>query len=282
MKLSRLLLFSVLPINLIAQSFNDFAPRFSPDGTKIAFYRYIEGIPEIMQIDVDGKNLIQLTKSTGQWSIGAIWEDDGKELVFSHGKNMRSMDIATIDISTKSVQLIERNGTEFPLGKSGDKVLWVSKKEDNTKFFLSRNYYSNVAEDIKIDEAKDYWIFPHPEEEALFVHIKDEGKEGLYKLDKNKKLAKLLDLPNLQNLVSSKDGKKIAFEIDSEENADIYIANVDGSDFERLTFDVYPDYMPDFSPDGHSIVFSSARTGMFLLYIIDLDTNEITKITDSK
>jgi Tol biopolymer transport system component len=60
------------------------------------------------------------------------------------------------------------------------------------------------------------------------------------------------------------------------------MANSDGSKLQRLTIDKSKDFMPAFSPDNKSIVFSSSRTGAFYLYKMDLKSRKISPLTGVK
>jgi dipeptidyl aminopeptidase/acylaminoacyl peptidase len=59
----------------------------------------------------------------------------------------------------------------------------------------------------------------------------------------------------------SPDGKRVAFMSRRTGNWDIYIADVDGSNLQRLTDDPADDGLPTWSPDGEAIAFVSSRGG---------------------
>jgi dipeptidyl aminopeptidase/acylaminoacyl peptidase len=56
----------------------------------------------------------------------------------------------------------------------------------------------------------------------------------------------------------SPDGTRLAFEAVDGGNTDIYVVNVDGSDLRRLTTDEATDQLPQWSPDGATIVYDNA------------------------
>ena len=71
----------------------------------------------------------------------------------------------------------------------------------------------------------------------------------------------------------SPDARKIAFHRDSGgNNVDIYIMNVDGSNIRRLTDTPGPDTLPTWTPDGR-IVFRSARSGSWAIYVMNADSS---------
>ncbi len=57
-------------------------PRWSPDGSKIAFYSNRSGWYEIWSINPDGSGLEQLTDTPGQSVNFAVWAPDGKRMAY--------------------------------------------------------------------------------------------------------------------------------------------------------------------------------------------------------
>lgn len=76
----------------------------------------------------------------------------------------------------------------------------------------------------------------------------------------------------------SPDGKLIAFDF----MGDIYTLPIEGGDAEHITKGMAFDTHPRFSPDGNSILFTSDRDGAENLWILNLDTDETTKVTKGK
>jgi serine/threonine protein kinase/Tol biopolymer transport system component len=67
------------------------APEFSPTGDKIAFNMYIdEGDLHLFTIDVDGRNLTQVTKAEGERNGVARWSRDGSALYFHQDRPIAS------------------------------------------------------------------------------------------------------------------------------------------------------------------------------------------------
>jgi Tol biopolymer transport system component len=61
-------------------------------------------------------------------------------------------------------------------------------------------------------------------------------------------------------------------------NAEIYIANLDGSDAIRLTDNPGPDYQPSLSADGSKVVFSSLRSGTSRIWTMNADGSNPTEL----
>ncbi|MDX9864723.1 MAG: hypothetical protein RBT34_07965 [Anaerolineaceae bacterium] len=89
---------------------------------------------------------------------------------------------------------------------------------------------------------------------------------------------------NTHDAVYSPDGNWILFVQGSGTSADLWRMNSSGSLApQRLTDDSNEDSYPDWSPDGHSIVFTSIRSGQTDLYLLDLNTGPdpyvVTRLT---
>ena len=66
-------------------AFRDRGPKWSPDGTQIAFYSDRSGRYETWTIRPDGSGLEQLTKTTGAARIEVTWAPDGKRIATNDG-----------------------------------------------------------------------------------------------------------------------------------------------------------------------------------------------------
>jgi Tol biopolymer transport system component len=65
---------------LTDDAFRDRGPRWSPDGSRIAFYSDRSGRYETWWIRPDGRDLEQLTKATGPPRVEVAWSPDGKRI----------------------------------------------------------------------------------------------------------------------------------------------------------------------------------------------------------
>ena len=82
----------------------------------------------------------------------------------------------------------------------------------------------------------------------------------------------------------SPDGTKIAFarymdKTKSQTSSELFLMNADGTNPQRLTHNNAPDIVPSWSPDGQQIAFTSARSGSWEVYIIDVATRVVRQIT---
>ncbi len=80
--------------------------------------------------------------------------------------------------------------------------------------------------------------------------------------------------------VTSPDGRRLAWSMSVDGNADIYETTADGSgDPVRLTTEPGIDTSPTWSPDGHQIAFVSQRGGSPQIYVMNADGSGARRLT---
>src|SRR5262249_55928207 len=115
----------------------EYAPRFSPDGKKVAFESTRSGNHEVWVCDADGSNLIQLTSSNGGWAGTPRWSPNGREVVFDLARgtdrNIYVFDVEgaaprriTTEPSDEGLASYSRDGKWIYFGsnRTGDSEIW--------------------------------------------------------------------------------------------------------------------------------------------------------------
>jgi len=143
----------------------DLAPRFSPDGTKLVFTRYITetGRSALFTVRVDGGGLKQLTP-WGNGAEDADWSPDGTKIVFEAYPNLGSRgEVFTIDADGQQLTNLTDN---YRSGGGSSDPVWSL---DGTKIlFLSEHYFSGESgiglATMNPDGTDRHFISPNPEE----------------------------------------------------------------------------------------------------------------------
>ncbi|GAB4530605.1 MAG: hypothetical protein Kow0063_08940 [Anaerolineae bacterium] len=135
-----------------------------------------------------------------------------------------------------------------------------------------RIYFLGTADNqqynIEIPGEQAAWS---PDSNRLVYRSGRDGKQGIWISNRDDSGAHNITSEGNDSFPSwSPDGRTIAFHREVGGNVDIYAMNPDGSNIRRLTDAPGPDTLPAWTPDGR-IVFRSARTGSWGIYIMNAD-----------
>ncbi len=239
------------------RNYYNIAPAISPDGSKIAILSDRDGYADIFFISaVDGKELRKVVAGGRtpaleelQWlQAGITWSPDGKKIAFTSKAG-----------ATDALNIIEL--------KSGDRHTY--------KTFLEGMFMANWS--------------PQGDKIAL-VGLKG-NKSDIYVFDVNThKVTPITDDKfSDSDPVWSPDGSQIAFVSDRGNylnganiqmskynftNKDIYIYTVATKSIQRITNDPFEENYPAWSSSGKKLAYTSDRSGVFNIYIKDLDSND--------
>jgi len=212
---------------------NDGSPAWSPDGSKIAFSRSQGSGPyfteEIWVMDSDGSNQVQLTTAAepGWFNGSPSWSPDGKRIAFVSGR--------VASFHTSHVWVMDADGSN---------LTQLTQLALNT-YWNGAPAWSPDAKRIAFASARYYDDGPNQD---IWVMDADGSNQK-----------RLTDDPAYDRSPSwSPDGTKIIFECQrmreisenvwTNEPAEIYVMNADGSNVTRLTNDTYADDEPAWRP----------------------------------
>jgi Tol biopolymer transport system component/imidazolonepropionase-like amidohydrolase len=123
-------------------------PSWSPDGKRITFQGFYQGYFHIWTIDIDGKNLKQIT--SGKYDDREpSWNADGKSIVFASDRS-GNYDIWEIDLST---------GKETQLTTNRDDDAHPHKSFDGKRLLHTREIKGSYSEIILRENNKEASLF---------------------------------------------------------------------------------------------------------------------------
>ena len=245
---SRLELFGIDPDGsgegqLTNNTESDFAPKFSPDGRRIAFQRG----NQIWTMNADGTGETRLTTTIGS-NIPGSWSPDGTQIVFQ----------STRDPLPPGA----------PPGSNATEIYRMNADGTN-----QTRLTTNLTQD-----AFPAWS---PDGSKILFRTNRDGNPNLYTMNPDGSApTQLTSTPAEESGPAwSPDGRQIAFHTDRDafpgralnRNLEIYRMNADGTGETRLTFSDFSgggdpnrdltgyDLFPAWSPEGDRIVFHSGR-----------------------
>jgi serine/threonine protein kinase len=205
---------------------------FSPDATRIAFVRPVDGIPQIWIKNLNGGDPTQLT--FGETAADRPrWSPGNDQIVFTLGGWGRQE--APPTLRQESIWSVA------PQGGAPRKIL----------DFGSNPNWSGDGSELVFERSQEIWI-------ARADGSQQRKVEGIPRT--NYLLA--ARMPAL-----SQDGSSIAFfQPEAGPLGDFWAISSKGGDARRLTFDVAAGRSPIWTPDGRFVVFSSQRSGSMTIW----------------
>tara|TARA_B110000438_G_scaffold301275_1_gene355743 strand:- start:438 stop:1517 length:1080 start_codon:yes stop_codon:yes gene_type:complete len=232
----------------------DFNPAISASGNKLAFVSNRDGNREIYIMDLiwrdgykqwEAQNLINITNSVeNDWTPNFSPVTD--KIVFS---------------------------TYFPSNDNYD-IFTMNSDGSGKKNITNTSFYEKNPQFSPDGSFILYQGWKRGKMEIFFVNLLENNNINISKNSSSN------DIISQGNAISP-DGQKVVFTSDRDNNKNIYIMNIDGSNLKQLTFDIADDYEPIFSYDGLSIIFTSNRDGNKEVYLMTNEGLEIENISNN-
>ena len=269
---------------------------FSPDGRQMAFVRNdtIKGESYLILTDPSGGHETTLaTRRTGN-DIGPFalpsWAPDGKAITVSvsdpaaDGLNLHLLNVSASDGSTRPFSPVH--------WRTINDILWIP---DGSGIFIAaqektgapQQIYWNApgsAEAHKITgDVNSYLSLSVASDSRSLVAVQSDINVNLWVGPASNPDAAVQitsgRMDGIGGFAWTTDGR-IVYQGNVGDTYQIWMVNADGSNAHQVTNDRYFHTQPAVCESGRSIVFESDPTGIHHLFKMDLDSNNVTQITN--
>jgi TolB protein len=225
------------------------------DPKKLGFMALIGGNGHPFEMDLDGKNKVDLTKGSSQYTAGFSSSPDGKRIAYTKGYYQ--------------VYLADADGSNAVAVKSGKPFEYEPKWSPDGKWVLF------VA-------GEHYDCHPH------VVGADGKGLKKLAGRGGYRGVVEFLDVPDFHQGSSdlpvwAVDGKSVFYTAKVGKSVELFQVTLDGKS-RQLTQSAAGTlhYHPAPSPDGKSLSYGSKRDGVRQLYVMRLADGAEKRVTDLK
>jgi Tol biopolymer transport system component/DNA-binding winged helix-turn-helix (wHTH) protein len=229
----------------------DYNPSVSPDGSRIAFIRGINGATsDLFTIPIAGGTPARVTWDN-QDLVGVDWSADGRSLVYATDR-AGGYTIWRVGIDGTAPQLVVGGAAKLKhpsVARMSDRVTYES-------WSYEINLWETPIAD-RLDLEADLTPTLRP-----LVQTSDQWNHS----------------PDL-----SPDARRLAFISTRSGGAELWISDPDGNNARQLTrFGRAYIRPPRWSPDGTRILISASVNGRLDLYAVDATTANVTRLTDDE
>ncbi|MGZ4414987.1 MAG: hypothetical protein ACXVRZ_11550 [Gaiellaceae bacterium] len=233
-------------------AWSDLWPRFSPDGTRIAYAENVGGKGfDILTIGADGTNPTRVT--TGPyWEVEPAWSPDGKQIAYSESSSRDIFVVNADGSSPRDVTNSPRSDDEEPFWRSSG------------LYFRGTQSGTEQLERIRPDGTGLRQITTGVYENSD-PYVSRDGSRLVFVSGRNARTEVTVQSPTFRALTHgpidsdpawSHDHRQLAFaHFRRAGSQDIYVERADGSRRHNLTHGRGINWAPAWSPDGKSIAF---------------------------
>ncbi len=260
---------------VVEDTSDDFSPRWSPDGKRLAFLTDRDGDVEVYAVLADGSGLMRVTNS-GFDESDPIWSPDGRSLAYIspdlEGKSHVHV-VALHDLVPHRLTFGSVAETQIAWSPNGQWIAFVVLDEKGKSIGLFLRNPTGVNR-IQITQGPDWSpAWSSDSKRLVFVSLRDDNQE-LYVVDigdgvKIGEPMRLTDDPSPDYAPAwSEDRDHIAFLSERNGNPDVFTVSPKGKDLRALTTNEVPERSPVWSPDGR-LAFVSGLTGKPDVFVMD-------------
>jgi Tol biopolymer transport system component len=266
---------------------NDRFPKWSPDGSKIAFMSNPDDNWDIFVMNGDGTDVVNLTNLQSD-DLGHQWSPDGSKIAFVSDRD-GNWEIYVMNADgSDQVNLTQSPSRDGSVAWSpdGSKIAFMSERDGNGEIYVMNPDGTGVTNLTNTGSNEGGPVWSPDGSKIAFVAWTAEWPD-IYVMNADGTGRANLTNARLTGAYPawSPDGSKIAFMANRDYNAEIYVMNADGTGLMNLTRSLgHEDTGPAWSPDGSLIAFESHAqgSGNFEIYVMKADGTGVANLTKSQ
>jgi len=269
--------------------YNPPGPKWSPDGSKIAFASY--DTSNIHVINADGTGERNITNRSGTAAF-PVWSPDGRKIAFNASDGIYIMNSDGTGQTKVVADLPEPYFNcafyvEPAWSPDGRKIAFTAALEGSCQ--APRDIYVvdlSTLRHVNLTNhtADDWGPTWAPDGSRILFYSNRDGNWEIYVMNTDGTgQTNLTNNPGCDGRARfpawSPDGSRIAFDTNRDGNWEVYVMNADGSGQTNLTNNSGWDAFPAWSADGRRIAFYSTRDSNGGLYVMNADGTRPVRLT---
>lgn len=256
-----------------------------PHSQRILFVCDKDGDDEIYSMDIDGKNVEQLTNNEDKDFLPAV-SPDGNTIIFTSQRD-RKDELYSMHMDGSNPTRLTNNdrlNNEADWSPDGKKIAFLSQPKQHTPpcLFMMNPDGTGRTKITKSEGLVE--SFPNWSKSGKYISYTQGNDNGrnpdsyVYEVATGKTFMAAESKHNEFGTHWLNGDDRLLFSSNRTGNYHIYITNIKTKATEQLTFGEFHETSPKIGYHPNSILFISDRSGPNRIYSMDLKTKELTKI----
>jgi TolB protein len=223
----------------------NYDPSLSPDGKRMVFLKLLEGREQLFVADVDGSHEKPLLHDAADIEDPA-WSPDGQRVAY-----------VRIEGGKKSLHVMGIDGT-------GDRAVTPPTQSPIHPAWMPDGKALLYCTDDDLDPPR-------------------KNAAQIYRLDLASGAISTVVSGGVNTYPApSPDGRRIAFRKFADNNSEVFVADMDGTNVKNLTDHPAFEGWPAWSPDGRRIAFAGNRAGNYQILVMNADGTDVKLVANTE
>jgi Tol biopolymer transport system component len=239
-------------------------PRFSPDGSQIAFVKTQLGLRgEVWVVDI-ASNMVRplVADRLAENPLDVAWINGGRDLAYLTNRS-GSYSLWYVDFAKSTINPLTQPLVIVPLARLGIAV--AKDRIVVPRHFVDSNIVLSDGKPVAASEKLEYEPASSPDGKLIAYTIADENKSEIWTAGTGGEKP-LFRTVGREPRFSANGFQIVYTHTDPLGNDDIWKIDIRNGSAERVTDADEIDVSADWSPDGRSIAFASARGGAISIW----------------
>lgn len=264
---------------------NEFSPKLSPDGRRIAFLSGVDDDMTLEVLQISGEERTQVFSGAGRITTPE-WEPRNKRLSYVHVQESGNVayvsDSDGAETMTLTTVVADEIGGWSP---EGDLVVF-SVKDGAEQGLYIRN--PDGVNEFRRTQTSGYGATWSPDSRFIaFLSTLDGNPEIYVAAPEGGELIRITESPAPEyDLSWSPNGRSLLFVTERDGNAEIYVVDIQDNgapdNLRRLTHNDVRDEQPVWSPNGKMIAFVSYLDGDAEIFVMEADGQSQQRLTNNR